>query len=304
VRAFDDNQASRNLDEKQTAENGPGTGLPDSGDVKMDAATFEAFRKIVYDKSGISLSENKQALVRTRIAKRMRELDIDDYRAYLKHLTDDKSKGELVQMLDVISTNVTSFFREPDHFEVIGRVINEWMDAGQRRFRFWSAACSSGEEPYSLAMTLLDTVDGRRNVDMKILATDISTRVLDKCRKAVYPEEKLKTVPRALKQRYFEAHRNGGDSLLYTVKGAAKDLVMFKRLNLSTPPFPMRGPLDIVLCRNVMIYFDNTVRKRLLAEIHRLLKPGGYLMVGHSESLTGLADYLKPVKPSVYIKCD
>jgi len=249
----------------------------------MDAATFDRFRKIVYEKSGISLSENKQALVRARIAKRMRELDIDDYRAYLKHLTDDKSECELVQMLDVISTNVTSFFREPEHFEVIGRVMNEWMDAGQRRFRFWSAACSSGEEPYSLAMTLLDTVDGRRNVDMKILATDISTRVLEKCRKAVYPEEKLKTVPRALKQRYFEAHRNGDDSLSCAVRAVAKDLVVFKRLNL--------------------IYFDNTVRKRLLAEIHRLLKPGGYLMVGHSESLHGLVDYLKPVKPSVYIKC-
>ncbi|MCD6288722.1 MAG: protein-glutamate O-methyltransferase CheR [Candidatus Hydrogenedentes bacterium] len=270
----------------------------------MDKVTFDKFRELVYEKSGISLSDKKQSLVRSRIAKRMRELGIDCYRAYLKHVKNDKTGRELVRLLDVISTNVTSFFREEQHFDLIGQLMREWVDAGQRRFRFWSAACSTGEEPYSLAMTLLDTVDGRRDVDMKILATDLSTRVLDKCRKASYSEEKLKTVPRAFKQRYFDIHHNGNDDISCEVKTVARNLVIFRRLNLSTPPFPMRGPLDLVLCRNVMIYFDTTVRKRLLADIHRLLKPGGYLMVGHSESLNGLVDNFKPVKPSVYIKCN
>ena len=268
----------------------------------MDTTTFNKFRTIIYEQSGISLKENKKALVCARVAKRMRKLGIQDYRQYLQHITDDESGEENVFLLDAISTNVTSFYREPQHFEFIQDIMSKWLDEGQRRFRFWSSACSTGEEPYTLAMTLLDTVNGHGNVDMRILATDISTRVLEICREAKYTQEKVKTVPGQFKARHFSRTRDQDGQVFYTANSALKDLVLFRRLNLSTPPFPMRGPLDIVLCRNVMIYFDNEMRKKLLTDIYRLLKPGGYLMVGHAESLTGMVSDFKVVKPSIYIK--
>ena len=268
----------------------------------MDKSTYNNFRKLVYEKSGISLGDNKEALVCARVAKRMRALGIEDYRKYLKYVKEDKSGNETVRLLDAISTNVTSFFREADHFELVDKVMSQWLDEGQRRFRFWSAASSTGEEPYSLAMTLLETVNGQSGVDMKILATDISTRVLDTCREARYEKEKLKTVPATLKSRYFDQDCDADKNVFFTAGNAIKRLAVFHRLNLSTPPFPMQGPMDIIFCRNVMIYFDNDVRKRLLADMYRLLKPGGYLLVGHAESLTGMVSRFKVVRPSVYVK--
>ncbi len=268
----------------------------------MNKTTFNKFRKIVYDECGISLRDNKEALVQARVAKRMRALGIDDYRAYLEFLESDKTGTELIQFLDAISTNVTSYFREPDHFQFVDKTFSQWLAEGQRRFRFWSAACSSGEEPYSLAITLQETLNGKAYVDAKILATDISTRVLDACREARYAKDKLKTVPATLKERYFERDIDEEKNVFYTAKSALKNLIVFKRLNLSTPPFPMRGPMDIIFCRNVMIYFDNDVRAKLLADMYRLLKPGGYLLVGHAESLTGMVSDFRVVRPSIYVK--
>ncbi len=269
----------------------------DSG---MDRATFDRFRKIVHEKSGISLGPGKEALVCARVGKRMRTLGIRDHRTYLRHVMHDDSGEEVVQLLDAISTNVTSFFREPRHFDFIGQVVSEWFSKGQRRFRFWSAACSTGEEPYSLAMTLLEQLDGR-SADTRILATDISTRVLEKCRIGTYTPDRLEPVPQVLRDRYFERRRGEG-GILYAAKSALKRMIVFKRINLSTPPFLMRGPLDVILCRNVMIYFDNRVRRDLLADMYRLLKSGGYLMVGHAESLSGVVSDLKAVEPSIYMK--
>jgi len=266
----------------------------------MSPAVFRKFRRLVYEKSGITLGPGKEALVAARIGKRMRELGIQDHRRYLQYVMDDETGNEIVHLLDAISTNVTSFFREADHFEFITRAVTGWLAAGQRRFRFWSAACSSGEEPYSLAMTLLEIPD-MRSADVRILATDISTRVLERCRIGRYAPDRIGPVPARLRDRYFDRHRDPG-GLTYTVKDELKRLVVFARLNLAEPPFPMRGPMDLVLCRNVMIYFDNQVRARLLAEIYRLLKPGGYLLVGHSESLAGVPTEFQTVAPSIYVK--
>ncbi len=267
----------------------------------MDESTFNKFRELVYQKSGISLGNGKEALVSARISKRMRALEINDFREYLKFVTQDKSGKEIVQLLDMISTNVTSFFRESNHFDFLKTIVSEWLSQGQRRFRFWSAACSTGEEPYTMAMILSETVTGN-SVDMKILATDISTRVLDKCREGTYEGEKLKSIPPNFKERYFKQQRNDNGETIHLVNGALKNLIVFKRLNLSTHPFPMRGPFDVIFCRNVMIYFDNDLRSSLLGEMYRLLKPNGYLMVGHSESLTGIACDFRTLQPSVYIK--
>jgi len=266
----------------------------------VDRKVFDAFRALVYDRSGITLGENKEALVSARVGKRMRALGMSDFSQYLEIVSNDTKGDEVVMLLDAISTNVTSFFRESIHFDFLKNVVGDWIKHGQKRFRFWSAASSTGEEPYSIAMTLLDTADGK-NLDMKILATDISTRVLEKCELATYDQEKVASIPKPLLDRYFDPVRQP-DRMYYTAKKSLKNLLTFRRLNLSTPPFPMTGPLDCVFCRNVMIYFDNEVRSRLLSEIYRILKPGGYLFVGHAESLTGIVSNFQTVKPSIYTK--
>ncbi|MCD6378849.1 protein-glutamate O-methyltransferase CheR [bacterium] len=266
----------------------------------MNKQTFDKFRKLVYQKSGISLTEKKIALVRSRITKRLRALDINDFEEYLSYVKSDRSGGEIVNLLDVISTNVTSFFREADHFNVMKEAIEGWIAEGQKKFRFWSAACSTGEEPYTMAMIINETIKDPK-ADVKILATDISTQVLGKCREGKYSEEKVKPVSSVLRNRYLTKEGNGKESL-YKVKDILKNQITFTRINLSNPPFPMHGPFDMVFCRNVMIYFDNDVRMKLINEINRLLKPGGYLMVGHSESLSRLNIGFKFKCPSVYIK--
>lgn len=266
----------------------------------MDKKIFEKFREIVYAKSGISLNDSKVALVTARVGKRMRVLGIDNHRDYLERVVKDQSGEEVVHLLDAISTNVTHFFREANHFTFLEEVYKEWVNAGQRRFRIWSAACSTGEEPYSLLMTLLSAVE-HRNIDLKLLATDISTRVLSASIAGEYAKDKVKNVPQSLLTKFFDTRVVDGEKK-YVAKGVMKNHVVFRRLNLNEPPFPMRGPLDVIFCRNVMIYFDNSVRTQLLNEMYRLLKPGGYLMVGHAESLTGIVSDFKPVKPSIYVK--
>ncbi len=266
----------------------------------MEAATFNRFREIVYERSGISLGPNKESLVSARIGKRIRALALSDHNAYLQYVMEDRSGEEVIHLIDAISTNVTSFFRESAHFDFLAKVVAEWRARGQQRFRFWSAASSTGEEPYSMAITLLEAL-GRSDSDVKILATDISTRVLEKCRAGEYKQDRMQSVPPLLRDRYFDCERHGHETV-YVAKPALKRMITFTRINLAEPPFPMQGPFDAVFCRNVMIYFDNTVRSNLLAEIYRLVKPRGYLFVGHAESLTGMMSSFKTVEPSVYIK--
>lgn len=266
----------------------------------LDQKTFDKFRGLVYEKSGITLGPQKAALVSARIGKRMRALGLNGFDEYYRYVRQDTSEQEIVHMIDAISTNVTSFFREPDHFDFMREILNKWRQSGQTRFRVWSAASSTGEEPYTIAM-VMDDVLGDKGNNVRILATDISTRVLEKCREAVYEREKVQTIPAKLRDRYFDKAGDHGAST-FQVKDALKQMILFKRLNLSTPPFPMKGPLDLIFCRNVMIYFDNRVRSALLDEMYRLLKPGGYLMVGHAESLTGIMSSFKSVRPSIYVK--
>jgi len=268
---------------------------------KIDTETFDRFRCIVYDQVGISLGPHKEALVQARVSKRLRALGIRSYDEYLDLLEVDDSGAELTLFVDAICTNVTSFFRESHQFDFVNDQMHRWLGDGQRRFRFWSAACSSGEEPYSLAMSLLDTAQGYDDVDMRILATDISTKVLDRCLDGCYEADKLTGIPDGWRERFF-APIDTAHGQVFRVSPQVRDMVLFRRMNLAAPPFPMKGPLDIVMCRNVMIYFDDAVRIALLHEIHRMLRPGGFLIVGHAESLTGINTEFKYLRPAIYVR--
>jgi chemotaxis protein methyltransferase CheR len=265
----------------------------------MQRKVFDQLRKLVYEKSGISLGDHKEALVTARVGKRMRQLGMDDFEQYLDHLVADQSGHEVVQLLDVISTNVTHFFREAQHFDVLAELLRQWAAEGQQRFRIWCSAASSGEEPYTIAMTMRENLDSK--ADAKLLATDISTRVLDKAKAGLYEDRHVEKIPPPLLKKYF-SKRGGEQKDKWEVRETLKQLITFGRLNLSEFPYPLKGPLDVIFCRNVMIYFDNDMRSRVLSNMYKLLKPGGYLMVGHAESLTGLVSEFKGVRPSVYIK--
>lgn len=264
----------------------------------MDQRTYDAFRQIIHEKAGIALGPGKQALVHARLAKRLRKLNLPDYDSYLRYLLEDESGEEIVQLLDVISTNTTAFFRESVHFELLQEILKDWLSKGKRRFRIWCAAASTGEEPYTLSMVCQETF-GTTSVDFRLLATDISTKVLRLCKLGEYSADKMSGIPEVLKRKYFTAGSMEG-RLSATAQLRAP--LTFARLNLMESPYPMAGPFDVVFCRNVMIYFDHDGRKKFVDEAHRLLIPGGYLFSGHSESLTGLVAGMKAIKPSVYQK--
>jgi chemotaxis protein methyltransferase CheR len=267
--------------------------------VGLDRDTFEKIRAIVYARSGIVLKDDKATLVAGRLGRRLRELGIATPRDYLAYLESDVSGAELTHLLDAMSTNVTFFFREPDHFDFISQLHTRWTQAGQRRFRYWCAAASSGEEPYTLAMTLHALGGAAR--DLRILATDISTAILERAIAGVYPEKTVGEIPPQLLARYFEREGTANDTR-YVVGDELRRLITFRHLNLTHLPFKLRGPLDLIMCRNVMIYFDQELRGRLVGEFARLLKPGGCLIISHSESLVGIESDLKMVRPSLYIK--
>lgn len=263
----------------------------------MDQATFTRYRELVHRHSGIALAEGKEALVSARVGKRMRALGMADHRDYLQYLEADQSGTELVQLLDAVSTNVTSFYREAAHFDRLKEELARRAKAGQTTFRIWSAASSTGEEPYTIAMSVAEVLP--LSGDWRILGTDISTRALSAAQAGCYSNEKVQPVPSANRQRWLQAVQRDGQQL-WQVSAELRQKVVYRRLNLSSPPFPLRGPLDVIFCRNVMIYFDRDTRQGLVGEFERLLAPGGLLLVGHAESLSGIRTGLETVAPSVY----
>lgn len=268
----------------------------------MDSAVFEQLCRIAYERAGIHLKDGKQALVASRIAKRMRVLGLPSEQHYLDYLQSELSEQEIVYFLNVISTNFTSFFRENDHFELMSERLETWLAEGRQKFRFWCAASSTGQEPYSIAITAEEVLGGR--ADYRILATDISTDVLAAAARGWYAPSAIEGVSHARRARYFQSAVNDSGQKGFQVAPELRQRISFTRLNLATPPFPMSGPLDIVFCRNVMIYFDLSVRDRLISDIERLLRPGGYLLIGHTETLNGLSTGLRVVAPSIYRKAD
>lgn len=263
---------------------------------------FLLFQALIYRESGIWLSEAKAALLTGRLSKRLRALGLRNFTKYYKLV--DTDEEERRTMLDAITTNETHFFREPGHFDFLARhAIPRWRQeaaAGQRptRLRVWSAGCSSGEEPYSLAMLLLKHFPVE-SWDLEVLATDISTRVLERAREAVYPIEKMKDIP----QEYLRAYMLKGRGDNRGVMKASPELlriVRFARVNLHADSYPLKGFFDLILCRNVLIYFDQKSKEKVIGGIVRHLSASGLLFVGHSENLGGISPNLRTVAPTVY----
>ncbi|MBI5813981.1 MAG: protein-glutamate O-methyltransferase [Nitrospinae bacterium] len=276
------------------------------GAVDLSDKEFEMFRRLIFDMSGINLNEGKKELVRTRLGKRLRTGGFGSYMDYYKFVKNDISGAELVSLLDAISTNLTSFFREMGHFDFLKRVIipelaEKKRATGDMSVRVWSAGCSTGEEPYSLAFTLMDNLETIQTWDVKILASDLSTQVLGKASRGLYTENQIKTVPKETLRKYFDKEHSD-DAPLYRIKPEVRQLIQFKRFNLMSPSFPFKRKFEFIFCRNVMIYFDKPTQQTLVNKFYDVLAVGGYLLIGHSESLTGVQHRFKYVQPTVYRK--
>jgi chemotaxis protein methyltransferase CheR len=267
---------------------------------KITSKEFDHFRTLIYDESGISLGQQKQSLLESRLSKRLRELGLRTFSEYYDKVTGDPTQEEFTRMLDLISTNKTDFFRESKHFDFLREVIlPELMP--EKRIRIWSSACSTGEEPYTIAITLFEAVQNPREWDFKILASDLSTRVLAKAASGVYDEERFQSMSPDMLSRHFL--RGRGDSMgRFKVKPHLASMIRFRRLNLMDDDFPIRKPLDLIFCRNVMIYFDRPTQETLVNKFHRYLKPGGYLFIGHSESLQWVSHPFMSLAPTIYQK--
>ena len=263
-------------------------------------AEFELFQRLILAEAGIWLAPMKKALLVGRLARRLRELGLASYRAYHERVREDPA--EKIRMLDAICTNETHFFREPRHFEFLSTrvfpALREQAEAGRRarRIRVWSAACSSGEEPYSIAMALLDAFPS--GWDLEILATDLSTRILERARAAVWPIAKSSEISRPFLDA-FMLRGVASQAGLMKAGPEIRALVRFDRVNLNGESWP-EGRFDLVFCRNVLIYFERRAKERVVERLLDRLEPGGHLFLGHAESLGGLTTRARPAMPTVY----
>jgi len=286
--------------------NSVNTGQMAKGAITLSDTEFRMFRELIFEKSGISLHDGKKELLRTRLGGRLRARDLSSFKDYYDFIKNDNSDGELMGLLDAISTNLTSFFREINHFhflkeKIVPAILDRGRASNNKVLRCWSAGCSSGEEPYTIIFSLLDNEEISDSWDIKMLATDISVEMLEKATRAVYAEEKIKTVPKNMVRKYFVKGTKGKQGL-YRVRKEISRLVQFKRFNLMTSNFPFQHKFDFIFCRNVMIYFDKPTQETLTSKYYNALAKGGYLMIGHSESLTGLQHQFKYVLPTIYHK--
>jgi len=274
-------------------------------EIKLGEAEFRQISDLIYEHCGINLHAGKKELVRARLAKRLREGEFRTFSDYIEHVLKDPTGKEFSILVDSVSTNMTKFFRERRHFEFLSRrflprLLEAKRKHGKLRIRGWSAGCSSGEEPYSLAITLLEAINGQSRWDVKLLATDVSTRMLERARRGRYDRQRIEPIPPLLRDRYL-IHGNATGEEAYEVRDILRSVVILRYLNLMRD-WPIKGPIDFIFCCNVMIYFDKLTQERLVQRFYDLLAPGGMLFTGHSESLTGVRHAFRYVQPTIYEK--
>ncbi len=259
----------------------------------MDTITdeqFEAFRALIHVQTGIALNDSKRCLLCTRLGRRLRSLELTDYGDYYDYLLRlDVDGVELQEMVNAITTNKTEFFRERHHFEFLTKrafpeIVRAAETGAPRRARIWCAASSLGHEPYSIAMTVREFAPFAVGWDVRVLASDIDTQVLRRAEEGIFADEETRGIDESLRRRYF--HRGvGGQAGRVRAKPALRDLLTFRQINLVDDDWPIRAKVDVIFCRNVMIYFDAATQQRVVEHLTQYLRPGGYLLLGHSECI-------------------
>jgi chemotaxis protein methyltransferase CheR len=265
---------------------------------------FTALRALVHRITGISLAETKRNLVYGRLSRRLRVLRLESFAQYRRLLESEPDGLEMVEFCNAITTNLTSFFRESHHFDYLRQqLLAPLVNArpGQR-LRIWSAGCSTGEEPYSIAMTVCEALGDNPKLDIKILATDLDSNVLARARSGTYSADHVKGINAGHLAKYFDKVDNNGVSA-YVVKPLVSRLITFKQLNLMHE-LPMRGPLDVIFCRNVVIYFDKDTQRKLFQRFARLQRPRDHLFIGHSESMFKVSDAYTLIGKTIYNRND
>lgn len=272
--------------------------------IQLEESDFYRLSSFIMSQFGIKLPPNKKTLLQSRLQKRLKTLQHSSFKEYVDYVFSTKGQREEVwNMIDAVSTNKTDFFREPQHFEfLLNGGIEEYLQlSGKNRLSVWSAGCSSGEEPYTLAMVLKEASESRRFLDFKIMATDISESVLQHAVVGIYNENKTYAIPEHYKKKYLLRGKSNYENKV-RISSQLRSKVEFMKYNLLTTDYSSLGRFDTIFCRNVMIYFERDVQHRLLNQFCKILNPGGYLFIGHSESITGLTLPLKHIRPTIFKK--
>lgn len=271
------------------------------GHLSLRDDVFRLFQNLIYNTAGIRLGSQKKGLLASRLLRRLKKTGIDSFQEYYRKVKEDSD--ELVEMLNCISTNTTHFFRENHHFEYFkNKVIPELLriKSSEKTIRIWSAGCSTGEEPYSIAISICEALNDMRGWDIKVLATDISTKVLDAAKNGIYEYEAVSDTSDSIVRRYFL--KGSGENVgKIKVRDFLKDIVKFRRLNLKDEAYPFKKGVDVIFCRNVMIYFDENMKQHVITMFHKHLSENGHLFLGHSETMFG-GNGFKPVFITVYKK--
>lgn len=271
-----------------------------ASDFQLSQAEFDRIRVLVREHTGISLSESKRQLVYGRLARRLRALKLDNFSDYIK-LLERGEPAELEEFTNAVTTNLTSFFREPHHFEFLAQeMLPDALkrNAGMRRLRLWCCAASTGEEPYSIAMVLREAQEKLVGWDTKLLATDLDSNVLAHGKRGVYSKERFAGMAAQRVSRFFDEVRDGKETKL-SADAELRNLITFKQLNLMHE-WPMKGPFDAIFCRNVIIYFDKDTQRMLFERMATLQRPGDFLFLGHSESLYRVSDRYELIGRTIY----
>lgn len=270
---------------------------------RLSRRNFDALARYIYEYSGIKMPVTKMTMLEGRLRRRLRATGIATLDGYCHYLFRQNGlEAESVYLIDAVTTNKTDFFREPKHFDYLQQVaLPEMLADGHRRLRLWSSACSTGAEPYTIAMVLQDFVEGTGEIDYRILATDLSTDVLQAARRGVYPEDMIIPVPAELRRKYVMSARDKarGDMRIHP---HLRSKVGFARLNLMDSLYPVGDPMHVIFCRNVLIYFDKPTQANVLSRLCDCLAPGGYLFIGHSESITGFDLPVRQVANTIFKK--
>ena len=269
-------------------------------DYTFSSSHLEHVRNVVGKATGIMLPDHKTEMVKGRLSRRLRTLGLSSFEDYIA-LVNDPTSGEMEQCINALTTNVTSFLREPGHFEFLKGPFMDAMRVRKHRSRqisVWSAACSTGEEPYSIAMSIIDSLPHEAAWDVQVQATDVDTNVLETAAKGIYPRESIKNLPPEMLRRWFRQGKGAQEGFV-RINDEIREKVAFSSINLIRE-WEVTGGLDAIFCRNVIIYFDRQTQRRLFDRMANLLSPGGYLFIGHSESLNGISDRFRSLGNTTY----